>query len=116
LTFHEYLRQRRSSDGDSKSADTPVKKSAWKQLDWSAETEAATAVGQLSTVAAEQQTSAALPVANPWSRRPAVAAAPQLSPVGQLNRSFAEIMAEDAKVSRYLFHGHVALIQCVLID
>lgn len=98
----EVVRQRRTSDSDPKPAETPVKKSAWKQLDWSSvEREAAVST-------ASQSPKVSSPPANPWGRhQPAASSSsssPQLvSPAGQpANRSFAEIMAQDAKEKEVL--------------
>jgi hypothetical protein len=91
------VRPRQTSVGDSKPFETPVKKkSAWKQLDLSAEKEPPT-----TAAAAAVQLS---PPANPWSRKTAEAAAPtvQRSPSDRINRSFADIMAEDAKVKSFV--------------
>jgi hypothetical protein len=95
-------RPRQTSVGDSKPFETPVKKkSAWKQLDLSAEKEPPTAA------AAAVQLS---PPANPWSRKTAEAAAPaiQRSPSDRINRSFADIMAEDAKVKFFCSYCYLA--------
>ncbi len=93
-------RLRQTSGGDSaKTVETPVKKSAWKQLNWSLEREQLPAAATAAVAAA---TGPPTPPANPWSRQllAAPAAEPpavKLSP-SQLNRSFLEIMAEEVKV------------------